>query len=193
MSLDYARITTLVLVSVDSTAQYRAGSDNGEVHTQRLFRIAGNQLDSQFGSNGVLQIPIDSQWAMQADRTLVSTVVFHQNDPDNEDDDEYVPALAMYDTAGNLDSGFGIAGVATVDEFGGSLLAFQPDGGIVLVRSGPPYACSPTAAVDSSFGSNGIASFYDGPYGYAGFALQLDGKIVLLGVHQGPDDLEELS
>ena len=81
-----------VLVWVDSTAQYRAGSDNGEAHTQRLFRIAGNQLDSQFGSNGVLQIPIDSQWAMQADRTLVSTVVFHQNDPDNEDDDEYVPA-----------------------------------------------------------------------------------------------------
>ena len=51
----------------------------------------------------------------------------------------------MYDNAGNLDSGFGIAGVATVNGFGGSLLAFQPDGGIVLVKVGPPYACSPTA------------------------------------------------
>lgn len=157
-----------------------------------LIRISGNGLDEQFASSGMLAIPFNNQvfdgiddrndWTTQADKTLVATTVFQENDPENPDDDANVFALKQYDATGSLDESFGVDGVALLDGLGPGRMAYDVYGGIILIQGLSAVRIKPNGQLDTSFGTDGFAPFFEATTDqFAGLELQSDGKVVLFG------------
>lgn len=100
--------------------------------------------------------------------------------------------VIRYDTAGNLDSSFGVGGVATT-QLPGALapdLALQSDGRIVLAGGAffggdhdfTLVRYESNGTLDASFGVGGIVSTdFGGIEGAEGVSIQGDGKIVAVG------------
>ena len=114
--------------------------------------------------------------------------------------------LVRYLDGGQLDTGFGLTGVATSD-FGGddeaaNAVALQPDGTIVVAGASQAGSTTQflvaryrdTGALDSGYGTGGktlipLGSGLDAPGadGARGLALQPDGSAVIAGAAPGPD------
>ncbi|WP_405883438.1 calcium-binding protein [Streptomyces sp. NBC_01384] len=98
---------------------------------------------------------------------------------------------------GDLDPSFGSGGKVVVDRGsaeGGGDLVLQPDGKIVTVGSNTSdfsvMRHNADGSLDTSFGSGGevVTDFSGGEDGAAGAALQPDGKIVVVGTSEIPDN-----
>ena len=109
--------------------------------------------------------------------------------------------LVHFNSDGSLDIGFGTAGVLSFPKVGGSISAMlqQSDGKWLLLggggvggltggggaASGFVLRLNPDFSIDTTFGSQGVASFSYGEFYYS-LALQPDGKI-LIGGGEGPN------
>jgi uncharacterized delta-60 repeat protein len=142
---------------------------------------APGDLDPRFADDGIGQVQIGS--GSQATGLVLQ--------PDGKivlggwTSDSHT-ALARYLPDGSLDSTFGSGGIVVGPSGQAYSMALQADGKILLAGWGANgnfgffvVRFLPDGSLDTTFGSNGIAS---GPGGYAlGIALQPDGHIVLAG------------
>ncbi|HEX3096266.1 MAG TPA: Ig-like domain repeat protein [Usitatibacter sp.] len=158
--------------------------------SKKVFAVArylaeSPQLDTSFGTNGVVIDDVDSSTtqqvnaiAVQADGSIVVS-----------GDDGSALVLRRYSATGTLDTSFGASGLAIFSGMkGGRELAIQADGKILAVgdlTSATGFGViriTSAGALDTTFGVNGIAQQGAGS-SVRGNALkvQSDGKIVAAG------------
>jgi len=171
-----------------------AGNAGGEVALARF--TADGTLDSSFGDQG--RVSLDLGGTAQANGVAVApggeTLVAGSVGPDT--DGNFAPFVLRLLSNGTLDPGFGSGGFGELDPTLGYAadVAIQPDGGIVVVGSGGPYAVVerllPDGTPDPSFGggdgTQAIQIQDQGPPGpssdsASSVALDPQGEIVLAG------------
>jgi uncharacterized delta-60 repeat protein len=168
----------------------------GGFHFSAVRYNTNGSFDNTFGTNGGVTVVMDSNTlstaeavAIQADGKIVITGTVEDNNSSR-----YF-GLTRLNTDGKVDSTFGVFGrtllpgaIFTTFNFR-SAIVLQPDGKIIVPgvsnSSGGCTVIRFTGAgiVDSSFGTNGIATPYQGPSATLLYtaALQPDGKILGVG------------
>jgi uncharacterized delta-60 repeat protein len=174
-----------------------AGSSAGAVSSGfalARYKMDGG-LDPTFGSGGLVTTTFGvngasgAAVALQADGKIVEVGVAFVGTQDF--------AVARYNPDGSPDSSFGGGSGQVTTDFSGnndaaSAVLIQPDGRIVVVGSTSDISLSnqdfalvrylPDGTTDGSFGPNGRVTTDLSPQdGATGVALQLDGKIVVVG------------
>ena len=175
-------------------------SDNGKSKEALILRYnSDGTLDSTFGKGGIVT------YKGQTGRNSYGFGVALQSDGkavvvgSTSMEKSYDALILRYNTDGSLDSTFGIGGAATYKSgakesqdlsFG---VALQPDGKIAVVSTsytGKNYQAlilryNQNGTLDSTFGTGGAVT-YSGPTNVniwgRSIALQLDGKIIIVGV-----------
>ena len=156
---------------------------------------AQGDLDLTFGNGGVLTTDLGTAQeavedvAIQPDGKIVAV---------GNTGAELV--VLRYETDGSVDSSFGVGGMATADNAGGSSVQLQPDGKILVggfVDDGPDCDVLLTrfltnGGLDTSFGVDGeIRVDFDAAYSHElAFDIALDGsgRIVVGGACLGPEE-----
>jgi uncharacterized delta-60 repeat protein len=155
-------------------------------------------LDMTFGTSGETRVPfgtgeeaeLRSLGVQSSGRIVSAGWVFDAATY------RYQAAVVRYTASGNLDTTFGMQGIATSGQSVTSALVVQPDDRIVLAGrstqtgSGPAlvWRLLPDGSPDTTFGTNGQTSMAFGAYGSdaVGIALQRDGRIVVVGDDDEP-------
>lgn len=149
---------------------------------------ADGSLDTTFGNSGTEIIPSTGsahRVAIQSDGKIVLS-----GDTNGAPDQTVVVRLT---DSGALDSTFGAGGKVTVGIGGGSALAIDSSGRIIVAGGGNGIArLNSDGTLDTTFGTHGIAAVTITSGNASGFditraELQPDGKIVLSG--NGPHDV----
>ena len=165
-----------------------------------LFRLNSNgTLDTTFGNDGLVTVSVSAgsdtanALAVESDGSiLVGAAIGNASGGSSA-------GLVHFNSDGSLDIGFGTAGVLSFPTLGTGLDAMlqQPDGDWLLlgggggasIDSGAPSGfvlrLNPDFSIDTTFGSQGVASFSYGEF-YDSLALQPDGKILIAG-GEGPN------
>jgi len=161
------------------------------------FTPAG-ALDPSFGAGGIVRMKIGGvQSGFQGLKTLADgRILVSGSTYDTKlTGIRYVARVARFNSDGTLDTGFGVAGIAT--PVGGTLSAIdlQSDGRIVAVGSGyvqnagQPKAMvarlNSNGEVDATFGSGGILLFGDGGIGgMNSLVVGADNRVTVSGYHE---------
>jgi uncharacterized delta-60 repeat protein len=139
---------------------------------------ANGSLDSSFGSGGIVSInpggsadDVVLGIAIQSDGKILAA------GPVNAANDFFMIRL---NTNGTLDMAFGSAGIAAEEACipNSGALTVQPNGEILVV-GGCAMLFEPSGALDSTFGTNGVARLVNMEGGAV--ALQSDGKFLVAG------------
>jgi uncharacterized delta-60 repeat protein len=156
----------------------------GLVFTVENAQAAAGQLDTTFGSNGVVSVNFNSQF-LPGD-------VIEQPDGKIVVSNAYFPfQVVRFNSNGTLDTSFGSGGVTNPfapnnNPSSAGAMALQSDGKIVVVAGGGPVVrLNPDGSLDTSFGNGGMTMPPSVPTGW-GFSagpvlVQPDGKILLGG------------
>ena len=181
--------------------------DGGENHDPTLVRVGPNGfLDGSFGTGGVVRIPLGEgnaiiqSVAVQPDGKILAAGG-RDEDPFRQPGytTGYLPRetfLFRFEANGDLDESFGVGGQVVVNTFPilrrYDRVLLQPDGKILVVGlgwSGTGEAdyfverYDSTGALDSSYGSAGVASTKEGlhwaTYERAGATLAPDGSVLI--------------
>lgn len=190
-----------------SLAVSQSGHIVGAGRTQSGFAVAkylpDGTPDSSFGGDGKVVTPFDNggfaeSVVIQNDSKII--VGGYRADSSNRRDF----ALTRYESNGDLDASFGIAGKVITDIAGSYDEAYEalvlPDGSI-LAAGGAITATSwdfalvkylSTGVLDTSFGVNGTVTTDFGTSAEIGYAMavQSDGKIVVAGYHHNGSDAD---
>ena len=156
-------------------------------------------LDTTFGTDGLVTVSVSpgsdaaDAVAVESDGSiLVGAAIGNASGGSSA-------GLVHFNSDGSLDIGFGTAGVLSFPSVGTGLDAMleQPDGEWLLLGGGggasidtgaPPglvLRLNPDFSIDTTFGSQGVASFSYGEF-YNSLAFQPDGKILIIG-GEGPN------
>jgi uncharacterized delta-60 repeat protein len=175
-------VVCAALVSASTLTLAQAG------HLDKSFASAGIfsfQLTTDNGSNSVANAV-----ALQSDGKIVAAGQLGNRS-----------GLIRLNSNGRLDPTFGNGGVVVVNKFGGDIdqvivgMAIQPDGKIVAAATGVPSGgqvarFNPDGTLDTTFGTNGIASV---PLNAALLAFQPDGKVIVTGGRLGTASMARLN
>ena len=156
------------------------------VSASTMVLAQAGHLDRTFGTNGIFTLSLANSQAnavaLQSDGKIVVAGQLGNKS-----------GLIRLSTNGSLDNTFGSGGVVVVNHFGGDInqvivgMAIQSDGKIVAAATGVPQGgqvarFNPNGTLDTTFGSNGIATL---SLNAALLALQTDGKIIVTGGQLG--------
>lgn len=145
--------------------------------------LTNGQLDTGFGTNGVVQTPIlngatATVIAQQADLKLVAAGWAYTGAT-------YVIALARYLPSGQLDGAFGIGGVVTIpgiQNVNVTSMKILANGSILVTgysSTGVLIRFTATGQLDPSFGVGGVVNVAHGQA--ESMAVQADGRILVAG------------
>jgi uncharacterized delta-60 repeat protein len=169
---------------------YAVGSMNSGFVLCRF--LSSGALDASFGTGGMVTLRVDSNTSIALCMELQSDgkpVVAGYSFIPGTFQQQF--ALARYDTSGNLDSGFGTAGIVTTSVTTGDdtvkAVAAQSDGKLIAVGTGENFTAvryNSDGSLDSTFGSGGrtTTAVINFPTSQANaIAIQSNGTIIIAG------------
>ncbi|MGP0066705.1 MAG: Calx-beta domain-containing protein [Isosphaeraceae bacterium] len=201
--IPFASFSQITGVGIDPDGKIVVvGTANGASHRElALLRLnADGSLDTTFGTGGLVTASVSlgddfaQAMAIEPDGSILVAGSI------GSASGAAALGLVHFNADGSLDIGFGSGGVISYPAVGSGLGAMlqQPDGKWLLVGGGGAGSLSggggvasgfalrlnPDFSIDTTFGTNGIASLAWGEF-YTCIALQPDGKI-LIGGGEGP-------